>query len=70
MGLLTVTGDILGLLVAKPDDRDFIAFFFVALLVVVPVPIHLTIEGNRRDTRNAGFHREGASDQEGSPSPV
>jgi hypothetical protein len=70
MGLIAVTGSILGLLAATSDDQDFIAVFLIASLVVAVLPLHLAIEGNRRDVRNAGFHREGDSDQEGSPGPV
>ena len=70
MSLIAVTGDILGLLAANPDDQDFIAVFLIASLVVVVLPAHLAIEGNRRDARNAGTHQEGDSDQEGSPGLV
>jgi hypothetical protein len=70
MGLIAVTGGILGLLAANPKDQDFIAVFLIASLVVVVLPEHWAIEGNRRDARNAGFPREGDSDQEASPGPV
>lgn len=74
MGLIAVTGVILGLLVAanRGDDEGFVAACLIASLVVV-VPVHFAIEANRRDARdalNAGQHRAGDPDQEGSPGPV
>jgi hypothetical protein len=48
MGLSAVAGGCLGLLAAYRHDADVIAAFMIASLVIV-VPTHLAIEGNRRD---------------------
>jgi hypothetical protein len=70
MGLIAVTGGILGLLAANPDDQDFTAFFLIASPLGIVLPVHLTTEGNRRDPRKPGFHRRDDSDQEDPPGSV
>ncbi len=69
MALIAIVGIILGLFAANPDDQGAVAGFLIASLVIV-VPLHLAIEGNRRDGIDAGLHRVAHSDQDGSPGSV
>jgi hypothetical protein len=64
MGLIAVTGGVLSLF-ADPDDRSFVALSLIASLVLV-LPVHFAIEGNRRDAFQAGHCREHARDEKGS----
>jgi hypothetical protein len=68
MSLIAIIGVILGLFAANPNDQDFVAVFLIMSLVFV-VPVHLAIEGNRRDILNARLHQSGDSDQERFPGP-
>jgi len=57
MILVCVAGIVLAPFAAKPEDRGFVIFLFVASLVVV-IPLHLAVEGNRRDAIAARHARE------------
>jgi hypothetical protein len=41
---------------ANPSDREFVFVVFVAAMVIL-FPVHLAIEGNRRDDLEAGAAR-------------
>jgi hypothetical protein len=69
MSLIAIIGIVLGLFAANREDWDSVAVFLLASLVIV-VPVHFAIEGNRRDAVNAEVHRECGSNQEGSTRPV
>ena len=69
MALIAIAGIFLGLFAAYPNDQVAVGCFLVAFLVVV-IPVHFAIEGNRRDPIVTGFNRGGHPDQEDSPGPV
>jgi len=48
MAVVAMTAIILGLFASNPEDYQFTAVCLIAALVIV-VPVHCAIEGNRRD---------------------
>jgi hypothetical protein len=66
MALVAIVGVILGLFAAYPQDQDSVAFFLISSLLIL-VPVHLAIEGNRRDRIEASLQQSECPDQDGSP---
>jgi hypothetical protein len=58
MGLIGALAVILALVATNRDDADAVAFLLLASLVIV-VPLHLAIEGNRRDAMIVGSRSAG-----------
>ena len=66
MTLVAIVAVILGLFAASRDDPGLVAFPLLLCLVVV-VPVHFAIEGNRRDSLGIDTERASHSDSQGSP---
>lgn len=64
MALTAVVGVILGVFAANRHDQDIVACLLIASLVIV-VPLHLAIEGNRRDGWDTALNTLAHCDQEG-----
>lgn len=62
MTLVAIAAGILGLFAASSDDPGLVAFLFLCLVIVVP--LHYAIEGNRRDSRGIDAERAGCSDSQ------
>ncbi len=67
MSGIAILGVVLGVFAANRHDQDVVAAVLWASLVII-IPVHLAIEGNRRDVMNAGGERTGRSDpKDGGP---
>ena len=66
MTLVAIVAVILGLFAANRDDPGLVAFPLLLCLVVV-VPVHFAIEGNRRDSLGIDTERASLSDSQGPP---
>jgi hypothetical protein len=64
--LIAIVGVILGLFAASRNDPGMVAVLLLASLVVV-VPVHFAIEGNRRDAINIKADRASHPDSQGPP---
>jgi hypothetical protein len=64
MVLIAIVGIILGLFAADRDDPGMVTVLLLASLVVV-VPVHFGIEGNRRDVLNIEAGRASHPDSRG-----
>ena len=69
MALIAMAGIILGLFAANTNDQGAVVDFLITFLVVV-IPVHFAIEGNRRDPVVTGCTRTGYPDQEDPAGPV
>jgi hypothetical protein len=66
MTLVAIVAVILGLFAVSLDDPGLVAFPLLLCLVVV-IPVHFAIEGNRRDSLGIDTERASHSDSQGSP---
>jgi hypothetical protein len=57
-----IAGTILGLFAAYPNDPGAVMGFLISFLVMV-IPVHLAIEGNRHDPIVTGINRRDHPDQ-------
>ena len=64
MVLIAIVGIILGLFAAAGEHTGFVAELLLAALVII-VPVHFGIEGNRRDALNIDADRAWYSDSRG-----
>lgn len=51
MSVIAVSGGVMALLAANRRDAEVILGLLVAAIVAAVLPIHVAIEGNRRDAR-------------------